>query len=192
MVAFARAEHLQDHAAHLRQLPPLHRETARLGDFGVYLGTGGLEDRLAAVMPVDEQEPAEALLREAFDRLGDQRKHRGGFERDRAREGAVQLGNTEGDGRRHHRVPLLTELVRQLFGDDQVRAQWTGRAVLLGTAEGHDDVGPSLEILVHVLPEGELEKHAAESTPDSARPRRAPRGWSAQTGTSLSLDAARP
>ena len=85
----------------------------------------------------------------------------------------MHLRDAEGDGGRHHRVPLLTELVGQLLRDDQVRAQRTGGPVLLGTAEGHDDVGPSLEVLVYVLPEGELQQHAAESTPDSARPRRA-------------------
>ena len=112
------------------------------------------------VAATHDHEAAEPLLREALDGFGDHGEDGRWLERDRARKRTVDLRDAEGNDRSDHRPPFLAEIVGELFRDDGVGAERAGRAVLLGAAEGDDDVRPPLEVLLHVVPEGELEQHA--------------------------------
>ena len=125
------------------------------------LRAGEVEHRLSRVMAVHDQEAAEPLLCEALDRFGDQSEDGRWLERDRARKRTVDLRDAEGNDRSDHRPPFLAEIVGELFRDDGVGAERAGRAVLLGAAEGDDDVRPPLQVLLHIVPEGELEQHGA-------------------------------
>ena len=99
------------------------------------------------------------LPRQRHHRVAHDGDQRGRLQRDRAGEVEMMLRHADRNGRRHQRAHLLAGAAGDHLGGQRVGADQARGAMLLGRADGDDDAGLGLEIVVDELPGFELKLH---------------------------------
>jgi hypothetical protein len=110
---------------------------------------GGQHDAVR-VVAVDEDDLAEAAVREREDEVLDEGGHRGSRDERHACVAAVIAGDAVGQRRRDERADPRGDADAHLRGENRVRPERRVRPVLLCSADGNDDLRAPLQLLLDV------------------------------------------
>ena len=102
-------------------------------------------------MAVDDQDAAEAAVRQAVEDVADDAQVRLDAQRDRAGEGAEIRRDAVGDDRKHRNAERLGGVGRDALGQDAIDGE-PQMAVLLGAAERQHRAVVALQVLLHLHP----------------------------------------